>query len=104
MYAVVETGGKQFRVSQGDVIQVEKLETPVGESVTLDKVLLTGKGTEVQIGIPYLESCTVIGKVTEQLKDKKIIVFKKRRRKNYRRKNGHRQELTRIKITEISEA
>ena len=104
MYAVVETGGKQFRVSQGDVIQVEKLETPVGESITLSKVLLAGKDAEVQIGIPYLEGCTVTGEVTEQLKDKKIIVFKKRRRKNYRRKNGHRQELTRIKITGISKA
>ena len=104
MYAVVETGGKQYKVTQGDVIQVEKLETPVGETVTLGKVLLAGDGADIQVGGPYLEGCAVTGEVTEQLKDKKIIVFKKRRRKNYRRKNGHRQEMTRVKITEISKA
>ena len=104
MYAVVKTGGKQYRVVQGDVIQVEKLETPIGETLNLGKVLLAGDGADIQVGGPYLKNCTVIGEVTEQLKDKKIIVFKKRRRKNYRRKNGHRQEMTRIKIMQISKA
>ena len=102
MYAVVETGGKQYKVAQGDIIQVEKIETPKGETITLGKVLLAGDGTDIQIGGPYLENCIVTGEVTEQSKEKKIVVFKKRRRKNYRRKNGHRQEITRIKITEIS--
>ncbi len=102
MYAVVQTGGKQYKVSAGDVIQVEKLETVVGESVTLDKVLMTGDGDDTQVGAPFLNGCSVTAEVSEQLKDKKIIVFKKRRRKNYRRKNGHRQLQTRLKITSIN--
>ena len=102
MYAVVQTGGKQYKVSAGDVIQVEKLETVVGESVTLDKVLMTGDGDDTQVGAPFLDGFSVTAEVSEQLKDKKIIVFKKRRRKNYRRKNGHRQLQTRLKITSIN--
>ena len=104
MYAVVETGGKQYKVSQGDVIQVEKLDAPVGDTVTLEKVLMAGEGSDISLGGPYLKGCEVRGEVTEQLKDKKILVFKKKRRKKYRRKNGHRQLLTRIKITAISKA
>lgn len=102
MFAVIQTGGKQYKVSKGEIIQVEKLDGQVGESVRLDKVLMVGEGGQVQMGAPYLTGCVVTGEVTEQLKDKKILVFKKRRRKNYRRKNGHRQLLTRLKITEIS--
>ncbi|MBI4389409.1 MAG: 50S ribosomal protein L21 [Nitrospinae bacterium] len=102
MYAVLETGGKQYKVAKGDVIQVEKLECPVGQPVRLEKVLLVGDGSQVQVGNPFLQGCVVTGEITEQLKAKKILVFKKRRRKNYRRKNGHRQLLTRVKITEIS--
>jgi len=102
MYAVVQTGGKQYKVSAGDVIQVEKLETVVGESVTLDKVLMAGDGDDTQVGAPFLNDYSVTAEVSEQLKDKKIIVFKKRRRKNYRRKNGHRQLQTRLKITSIN--
>ena len=104
MFAVVETGGKQYRVSQGDVIQIEKLESPVGKTVTLEKVLIAGEGQDVSLGDPYLKTYKVTAEVTEQLKDKKIIVFKKHRRKNYRRKNGHRQLLTRLKITDISKS
>ena len=104
MDAVIESGGKQYKVSKGDVIQIEKLDAPVGETVTLDKVLIAGEGSDISLGGPHLEGCRVTGEVTEQLKDKKIIVFKKRRRKNYRRKNGHRQLLTRVKITDISKA
>ena len=104
MYAVVQTGGKQYKVSQGDVVQIEKLDIPVGETITLDKVLVAGEGTDISLGIPYLEGYKVVGRVMEQLKAKKIIVFKKRRRKNYRRKNGHRQWLTRVKITDILKA
>ena len=102
MYAVVKTGGKQYKVIAGDVIQVEKLETSVGESVTLDKVLMTGDTDGTQVGTPFLNGYSVTAKVSEQIKDKKIIVFKKRRRKNYRRKNGHRQLQTRLKITSIN--
>ncbi len=102
MFAVVKTGGKQYKVSEGDVIQVEKLEGEVGAAVTLDQVLMVGENEDVQVGTPMLEGNQVTAEITEQLKDKKIIVFKKKRRKNYRRKNGHRQLVTRLKITKIS--
>lgn len=102
MFAVVKTGGKQYKVSEGDVIQVEKLEGEVGAAVTLDQVLMVGEDEDVQVGSPMLDGNQVTAEITEQLKDKKIIVFKKKRRKNYRRKNGHRQLVTRLKITKIS--
>ncbi|UCD10733.1 MAG: 50S ribosomal protein L21 [Nitrospinaceae bacterium] len=102
MFAVVKTGGKQYKVAKGDVIQVEKLDHGVGESVTLDKVLLFSEGDTHVPGAPYVENCTVTCTVTGQEKAKKIIVFKKKRRKNYRRKNGHRQQLTRLMVTDIS--
>ncbi len=102
MIAVVKTGGKQYKISEGDVIQVEKLEANVGETINLDKVLICGEGSSIKVGTPYLKGCTVACEVTEQLRGKKIIVFKKHRRKDYRRKNGHRQSLTRLKITGIT--
>ncbi|MFQ5717330.1 MAG: 50S ribosomal protein L21 [Nitrospinales bacterium] len=102
MFAVLETGGKQYKVSEGDIIQVEKLEQAVGETVSLDKVLMIGNGSDVEVGSPYLEGTSVTGEISAQLKDKKIIVFKKHRRKKYRRKNGHRQCVSRVKITKIS--
>jgi large subunit ribosomal protein L21 len=86
----------------GDVIQIEKLDGDVGASIKLDKVLMVGEGGKVQVGSPFVSGCVVTGEVTEQSKGPKIIVFKKRRRKNYRRKNGHRQFFTRVKITAIS--
>jgi large subunit ribosomal protein L21 len=102
MIAVIQTGGKQYKVSEGDEIQVEKLDGNVGESVDLDKVLICGEGESAKVGTPFLEGCSVVCEVTEQYRDKKIIVFKKHRRKNYRRKNGHRQSLTRLKVTAIN--
>jgi len=102
MFAVVATGGKQYKVSKGDVIQVEKIDQKEGETITLDKVLMIGDGSDFQAGAPFLEGCSVTCEVDEQLKGKKIIVFKKRRRKNYRRKNGHRQLYTRLKIIDIA--
>jgi len=102
MIAVVKTGGKQYKISEGDVIEVEKLDGNVGEIISLDKVLICGEGDSIKVGTPYLSGCTVACEVTEQLRGKKIIVFKKHRRKNYRRKNGHRQSLTRLKITGIT--
>jgi len=104
MFAVVKTGGKQYKVSEGDVIQVEKLEGDVGAAITLDQVLMVGEDEDVQVGSPLLDGNQVTAEITEQLKDKKIIVFKKKRRKNYRRKNGHRQLVTRLKITKISKS
>ena len=102
MIAVVKTGGKQYKISEGDVIEVEKLDGNVGDTISLDKVLICGEGDSIKVGTPYLNGCTIACEVTEQFRGKKIIVFKKHRRKNYRRKNGHRQSLTRLKITGIT--
>ena len=102
MIAVVKTGGKQYKVVEGDEIQVEKIEGNIGDSINLDQVLVCGEGESAKFGNPFLKGCSVVCEVTEQYKDKKIIVFKKHRRKNYRRKNGHRQLLTRLKVTAIN--
>ena len=102
MFAVLKTGGKQYKVSQGDVIQVEKLEGNVGDKVTLDQVLMISEDEKVDVGAPVLEGSQVTGEIIDQAKGKKIIIFKKRRRQNYRRKNGHRQLITHLKIIEIS--
>jgi len=89
MYAVVKTGGKQYRVAKDDVITIEKLNAEAGETVTLDQVLMIGDGDNVTIGAPFVDGAAVAGEVVEQTRDKKIVVFKKRRRQNYRRKKGH---------------
>lgn len=101
MYAVIKTGGKQYRVAKDDIIEVEKLDTPTGGSVTLDHVLLVGDAGSAKIGTPTVAGASVKATVLNQKKDDKIIVFKKKRRQNYRRKNGHRQNLTVLKITDI---
>ncbi len=102
MYAIIETGGKQYRAEQGRVIRVEKLPAEKGESVTFDKVLLINDDAEVKVGNPLLEGCRVDGKVVCQGREKKIIVFKYKRKKNYRRKQGHRQPYTEVLINNIS--
>ncbi len=101
MYAVIKTGGKQYRVAKNDIIEVEKLDAKIGGSVTLDEVLLVGEAGSAKIGTPTVAGASVTAEVLNQKKDDKIIVFKKKRRQNYRRKNGHRQNLTVLKITEI---
>ena len=101
MYAVVKTGGKQYRVSKDDVLRVEKLAGEAGEVVTLDEVLMVGEGGDVTVGSPRVEGAAVAAEIVEQMRDRKIIIFKKRRRQNYRRKNGHRQHLTVLRITDI---
>ena len=101
MYAVVKTGGKQYRVGEGDTVQVEKIAGEVGEKVALQEVLFIGGNGEVKIGTPMLPEAKVTAEIVRQGKAKKIIVFKKMRRKGYRRKRGHRQELTTLKILEI---
>lgn len=101
IYAVVKTGGKQYRVTQGDVLRVERLAGEIGDRVTLDQVLLVGGNGEVKIGTPTLPNVKVAAEILEQGKAKKIIVFKKKRRKSYSRQRGHRQWLTTLKITEI---
>ena len=102
MYAIVATGGKQYRVSVGDLIDVEKIDKPVGEDVEINNVLMTvANSGEVQFGRPVLEDVSVIGRITKQYKDKKVIVFKSKRRKGYSRKYGHRQQYTQLRIEEI---
>jgi large subunit ribosomal protein L21 len=100
MYAVIKTGGKQYRVAQGDKVRVEKLPGNVGDTVTLSEVLMLG-GDSPKIGRPLLAGAKVEAKIVAQDRAKKIIVFKFRRRKNYRRKNGHRQPFTALEITGI---
>ena len=104
MFAVVKTGGKQYRVAKDDVIKVEKLDGEVGKSVVLDQVLMVGDEKGVTVGEPLVEGTAVTAEVLEQKKDKKITVFKKKRRHNYRRKKGHRQNITVLRITEIKSA
>ncbi len=101
MYAVIKTGGKQYRVAKDDIIEVELLNTPKGGSITLDHVLLVGDAGSAKIGTPTVSGASVKATVLDQKKGDKIIVFKKKRRQNYRRKNGHRQNLTVLKITDI---
>ena len=101
MYAVIRTGGKQYRVAQGGIVDVEKLAGQVGDKVTLGEVLFVGGNGEAKIGTPTLAEAKVTAEIMEQGKAKKVIVFKKKRRKSYSRKRGHRQQLTTLKIVEI---
>ena len=101
MYAVIRSGNQQFRVNEGDTIQVEKINAEVGDEITIDQVLLLGGGDMV-IGTPIVSGATVTARVAEQGRHPKIIVFKMKRRKNYRRKNGHRQPFTALEITGIN--
>ncbi len=101
MYAVIESGGKQHRVAPGEGVTVEKLAGEVGDAVSFDKVLLTSDGENISVGKPYLENVTVEGHITRQDRHRKIVVFKYKRRKNYRRKRGHRQHFTLVQIDDI---
>ncbi len=100
-YAVIETGGKQYRVQQGDVLDVELLDAEAGASVEFN-ALAVSNGSELSIGTPVVDGAKVKASVVEDLRGKKIYSFKKKRRKGYRRKIGHRQDLTKIKVEEIS--
>jgi large subunit ribosomal protein L21 len=101
MYAVVKTGGKQYRVSPGDSVEVEKLPYEVGEQIELDQVLLVANGSGTKIGQPLVEGAKVKATVTRQVKGRKVIVFKYHSSKRYRRKRGHRQHYTRLRIDDI---
>ena len=101
MFAVIKTGGKQYRVAADDVLQIEKVAGEVGDIVTLESVLAFGQGDDVTIGAPFVEGATVAVEVVAQGKAKTVIAFKKRRRQNSRRKRGHRQQLTTVRISEI---
>lgn len=102
MYAVIKTGGKQYRVAQGDVIKIEKLSGGIGENVTFEDVLLIGSDDETRVGTPRLEGASVGGTILDQGRHRKVIVFKFKRRKNYIRKNGHRQHFTQVRIDSIA--
>jgi large subunit ribosomal protein L21 len=102
MYAVIETGGKQYKVQEGDVLFIEKLTAEEGSEVTFDKVLAVSNEGSVSFGSPVLKNVTVSGKVLNHGKDKKIIVFKYKPKKGYRRKQGHRQPYTKVQIEKIN--
>ncbi len=101
MYAVIASGGKQYKVKAGDTLRLEKMSGDVGSSVSFDNILLFSDGEEMKVGQPLLEGIKVNGHIVEQDRAKKIIVFKTKRRKRYRRKNGHRQYYTSVKIDSI---
>ena len=104
MYAIIERCGKQYKVAQGDVVFFEKLDAEEGKKVTFDKVILVSEDGKVQVGNPYVKGVKVEGKVVSHGKAKKIIVFKMKPKKNYRRKQGHRQPYTKVEITGIKTA
>ena len=103
MYAIVSSGGKQYKVQKGEILRVEKISGDIGVPVSFDKVLMFSDGENVNIGQPVLENVSVNGHIVEQDKAKKIIVFKYKRRKRYRRKQGHRQQYTAVKIDSIAQ-
>ena len=104
MYAVIKTGGKQYKVQKDDVIRVEKLEVEAGKNITLDEVLMLNDGKKSTIGAPLVAGAKVTAEVLEQTRADKVIIFKKKRRQNYRRKKGHRQHLTVLRIKDIKAA
>lgn len=101
MYAVIQTGGKQYVVAPGEELKVEKLPGEVGETIAFDRVLLTSDGENVNLGKPYLENTRVLGRITGHDRNKKIVVFKYKKRKGYRKKLGHRQNYTLVKVENI---
>jgi len=102
MYAVIMTGGKQYRVKEGDVLSVEKLDLDPGRKAHFDRVLLIEDGDTIQVGTPFLDNAMVLALVLENYKDEKVLVFKKKRRKQFRRTRGHRQPLTKVRIARIA--
>ena len=101
MYAIIETGGKQYRVQEGDVLNIEKLNVEAGDVVEFDKVLVLA-GEELKVGAPYVEGAKVVGEVVENGKAKKVIIFKYKAKKDYRKKQGHRQPYTMVKIVSLT--
>ena len=102
MYAVVKTGGKEYRISQGDLIRVEKMEGKVGDQVTMKDILMVSHKDQVQVGNPLLANAVIKGEIVQQVKGKKVLIYKMKRRKNYRRTKGHRQTYTYIRVNDIS--
>lgn len=104
MYAVIKTGGKQYRVAQNDILTIERLTGEAGSTIEFDEVLMVGEGESVKVGAPLVAGAKVTAELVEQTRGPKVIAFKKRRRKNSRRKRGHRQDLSLIRITGITGA
>ena len=104
MYAVIKTGGKQYRVSKDDVLTIERLPGDAGGKIEFDEVLMVGSGASVKVGTPTVAGAKVTAELIEQTRGPKLIAFKKRRRKNSRRKKGHRQDLSKVRITGIQAA
>ena len=102
MYAVIRTGGKQYRVAEGDTVKIEKLEGDKGGQLTFDDVLLVGTDDATHVGTPQVDGASVAATIVEQGRDRKVLIFKFRRRKNYIRKQGHRQHYTRVRIDGIT--
>ena len=102
MYAVIATGGKQFKVQEQDIVTMERIEGEAGAKVSFTEVLAVGEGANLKMGSPLVEGAKVEGEIVEQLRGPKLIAFKMKRRKGYRRRKGHRQELTKVKITSIA--
>ena len=102
MYAIIETGGKQYKVQNGDQIRVEKLDAEIGSTVVFDKVLAAGEGSDIKVGTPYLDGLTVEADVVESGKGDKVIIFKYKAKKDYRKKQGHRQPYTMVEITSVA--
>ena len=102
MHAVVKTGGKEYRISKGDVIRVEKMDGKVGDQVTMKDILMVSDEGQVQVGNPLLANAMITGEIVQQVKGEKILTYKMKRRKNYRRTKGHRQTYTYIRVNEIS--
>ena len=102
MYAVLSTGGKQYKVEEGDVLRIEKIPGEIGSAISFEKVLMFSDGEKVRVGTPLIDGISVSGHIVEQDKAKKILIFKYKRRKNYRRKQGHRQPYTAVKIDSIT--
>ena len=102
MYAVIETGGKQYKVNEGDFIYVEKLDVEDGAAVTFDKVLVVGEGADIKVGAPVVDGASVEGNVVKTGRGKKVVVFKMKPKKGYRKKQGHRQAYTKVEIKKIN--
>jgi large subunit ribosomal protein L21 len=101
MYAVVKTGGKEYRISQGDLIRVEKMEGKVGDQVTMKDILMVSHEDQIQVGNPLLANAVITGEIVQEMKGKKVLTYKMKRRKNYRRTKGHRQTYTYIRVNDI---
>ncbi len=101
MYAIIQTGGKQYKVQEGDLLKVEKIPGEEGQAVNFKRVLLLSNKEDVKVGTPVLENASVEAEIVKNGKDKKVIVFKKKRRKGYAKRQGHRQEFTQVKILKI---